>query len=162
MNENSSYYKAMSAVNELQYAYTTDTGVLSEYVGYTVGAYTTSYIKEFEYAAQYAIREGGEGTFVVCAGDYGWHLIYVTYVINADENGEVYDVDWSKITQEGTFEYNFYEMLKSSDLENASSRHQREILQSLYQTDSSVVFYEDRYSDLTSITTTGSSSSSTT
>ena len=140
MNENSSYYKAMSAVNELQYAYTTDTGVLSEYVGYTVGAYTTSYIKEFEYAAQYAIREGGEGTFVVCAGDYGWHLIYVTYVINADENGEVYDVDWSKITQEGTFEYNFYEMLKSSDLENASSRHQREILQSLYQTDSSVVF----------------------
>ena len=28
-------YKALSAVNELQYAYTTDTGVLSQFVGYS-------------------------------------------------------------------------------------------------------------------------------
>ena len=156
-NPDSDYYKAMSAVNELQYAYTTDTSVLSEYIGYTVGAYSTSYIKEFEYAAQYAIREGGVGAFAVCAGDYGWHLIYVTYVLEPDSNGEIYDVDWTRIDTEGTFEYNFYEMIKSSDLENVSTRYQSNLLQSLYQADSSVVLYEDRYSDLTSLTT-GSSS----
>lgn len=157
LNKDSDYYKAMSAVNELQYAYTTDTGVLSQYIGYTVGAYSTNYIKEFEYAAQYAIREGGVGAFAVCAGDYGWHLIYVTYVLEPGENGAIYDVDWSRITIEGTFEYNFYEMLKASDLENASSRYQRDLLQSLYQADSSVIVYEDRYSDLTSLTTSASS-----
>ncbi|MDE6373985.1 MAG: hypothetical protein K2L72_05740, partial [Clostridia bacterium] len=69
-------YKAMAAVNELQYAYTTDTGVLSQYIGYTVSAYDTSYIAEFEYAAQEALRMGA-GAFKVCAGDYGWHLLYV-------------------------------------------------------------------------------------
>lgn len=159
MNKDSDYYKAMSAVNELQYAYTTDTSILSQYIGYTVGAYTTDYIKEFEYAAQYAIREGGAGAFVVCAGDYGWHLIYVTYVLEPDEDGSIYEVNWSNINVEGTFEYNFYNMLKTSDLENASSRYQSEILQSLYQLDSSVVLYEDRYSDLTSITTSASTSS---
>lgn len=157
MNESSDYYKAMSMVNELQYAYTTDTGILSRYVGYNIGAYTTSYIKEFEYAAQYAIREGGVGAFAVCAGDYGWHLIYVTYVLDPGTDGAIYDVDWSRISTEGTFEYNFYDMLKSSDLENASTRHQSDILQELYNLDSSVVVYEDRYSDLTSLTTTSSS-----
>ena len=55
-------YRAMSAVNELQYAYTTDTAVLSEYIGYTVSAYETSYVPEFEYAAQAAVEEGA-GTF---------------------------------------------------------------------------------------------------
>lgn len=159
MNESSDYYKAMSAVNELQYAYTTDTAVLSKYVGYTVGAYTTSWIKEFEYAAQYAIREGGVGSFAVCAGDYGWHLIYVTYVLESGTDGEIYDVDWSRIDTEGTFEYNFYDMLKSSDLESAGTRHQSDLLENYYN-DSSVVVYESRFSDLTSITTSLSSSES--
>ena len=56
MNKESLSYKIMSAVNELQYAYTTDTAVLSEYLGYDIGAYSTDYIAEFEYATQYAIR----------------------------------------------------------------------------------------------------------
>ena len=160
LNEDSDYYKVLSAVNELQYAYTTDTAVLSEYVGYSVSAYSTGYIKEFEYAAQEAIRNG-VGSFAVCAGDYGWHLIYVSYVF---EGGSVYgsELDWANnISVKGTFEYEFYNSIKSSDLENASTRLQSDLLQALYQTDKSVKVYEDRYSDLTSITTsTGSSSSS--
>lgn len=157
MNEESLSYKIMSAVNELQYAYTTDTAVLSEYLGYGIGAYSTDYIAEFEYATQYAIREGGTGAFAVCAGDYGWHLIYVTYVL--EPGSTVYNPDWSRVSTEGTFENLFYEMLRTSDLENASSRHQLDLLQALYQKDSSVTVYEDRYSDLTSLTTGGSNSS---
>ena len=158
LNEDSDYYKVLSAVNELQYAYTTDTAVLSEYVGYSVSAYSTSYIKEFEYAAQEAIKNGA-GSFAVCAGDYGWHLIYVSYVFGS---GNVYgNLDWAKnIDVEGTFEYEFYNSIKTSDLENASTRLQSDLLQSLYQTDKSVTKFEDRYSDLTSLTTSSSSSSS--
>lgn len=159
MNKESLSYKIMSAVNELQYAYTTDTAVLSEYLGYDIGAYSTDYIAEFEYATQYAIREGGAGSFAVCAGDYGWHLIYVTYVLEPGQT--VYNnPDWTRIETEGTFENLFYEMLRTSDLENASSRHQLDLLQALYQDGSSVTVYEDRFSDLTSLTTGGSDSSS--
>ncbi|MGN0818030.1 MAG: hypothetical protein ACI4L9_03575, partial [Candidatus Coproplasma sp.] len=107
LNKDTRQYKAMAAVNELQYAYTTDTSVLSQYIGYTVSAYTTSYIKEFEFAAKEAIGNG-VGSFTVCAGDYGWHLIYVTDTFSRD-GGEVYEgADWTvssdRINIEGTFE----------------------------------------------------------
>ena len=156
MDEDSDYYRAMSAVNELQYAYTTDTSVLSQYIGYSVGAYSTSYIKEFEYAAQQAVREGA-GSFVVCAGDYGWHLMYVTFSFDA---GDVYgNVDFvANMDKDGTFEYEFYQALKSSEMTSASTTLQSNLLQQLYQEDKSVKIYEDRFSDLTSITQSATSS----
>ena len=162
LDENSDYYKVMSAVNELQYAYTTDTGILSNYIGYSISAYSTDYIKEFEYAAQYAINNNGgnAGAFAVCAGDYGWHLIYVTNVFNPDS--ETYTPAWSaNIKTEGTFEYEFYEAIKNSDLENASSRLQLELLD-IFDNDVVVTVYESRFSDLTSLTTTANTGSTTT
>ncbi len=154
----SNAYKALSAVNELQYAYTTDTSVLSEYIGYTVSAYDTDYIEEFEYAAQYAINDGGAGSFIVCAGDYGWHIIYVTAVL---EPGKVsYEPDWDgRVDQEGTFENLFYEYVKT-ELENGSSNQQTNILYRYYKEDVTVTIYEERFEDLTSLTTTTSDSSS--
>lgn len=144
-NKDSDMYKAMSAVNELQYAYTTDTSVLSQYVGYTVSAYSTSYIKEFEYAAHEAINKGA-GNFIVCAGDYGWHLIYVTYTFDT-AGEEVYNVDWSRIKTEGTFENLFFEYVKSSDLTNASGSLQTTLIQQ-YTGEDAVTKYESRYTDL--------------
>ncbi len=142
-------YKAMSAVNELQYAYTTDTGVLSQFIGYTVSAYETSYIKEFEYAAQQAIRTGA-GTFKVCAGSYGWHLIYVTEAYSF--NGEVYSPVWTadRINAEGTFENMFYTWIKDADLANEISRKQSSILYS-YNSSKTVTLHKDAYKDLTEL-----------
>jgi hypothetical protein len=146
LNKDSTSYKVLSAVNELQYAYTTDTSVLSEYIGYTVSAYTTSYIKEFEYAAQQAIRNGA-GSFTVCAGDYGWHLMYVTYTFDFN-GGVVYsDIDWSRVDTEGTFENLFYESIKSSDLTNAETNRQSVLLQ-LFYNDTNITKYTARYQDL--------------
>lgn len=145
-NPATTQYKAMSAVNELQYAYTTDTSVLSNYVGYSVSAYDTSYIEEFEYAAKLAINDG-VGTFVVCAGDYGWHIIYVTCVYDIG-GGNVYDPDWAaNIETEGTFENLFYEWIKDSNISDLSSNNQSRII-SLYNTDDVVTLYESRYKDL--------------
>jgi hypothetical protein len=147
----------MSAVNELQYAYTTDTSVLSQYVGYSVSAYTTSYIKEFEYAAQTAIKNG-VGSFVVCAGDYGWHLIYVTYTFDFN-GGNIYGAtpDWANnIDVEGTFENLFFESIKSSDLSNAESNRQSVLLQ-LFYNDNTVTKYQSRYQDLLDLDSSSSS-----
>lgn len=138
-------YLAMSAVNELQFAYTTDTGVLSQYAGYTVSANQTSYIKEFEYAAKLAVT-GGEGSFTICAGDYGWHLIYVTYVF---DGGTVYQPDWSKnIHVEGTFENLFFEWIKGNDLSDISTSRRSKIISEFNKEDVTVIKYQSRYQDL--------------
>ncbi len=155
LDKDTDQYKAMAAVNELQYAYTTDTGVLSQYLGYTVDAGKTSYIKEFEHAAHQAVNNG-EGSFIVCAGDYGWHLIYVTYTFDiardAEGNqlgGEVYaSPDWSKVTKEGTFEYMFYEWIKNNDIKNISTGRQSEILNKYSLEDVTVEKYEKAYKNL--------------
>ena len=142
-------YKAMSAVNELQYAYTTDTGVLSQYIGYTVSAYDTSYIKEFEYAAQEAVK-GGAGTFAVCAGDYGWHLIYVTETFDVDGGAVYKNVSFSKtqVEKEGTFENRFYNWIKDSHLAQEVTLKSNKVTKD-YNTDKAVTVYTDAYKDLT-------------
>jgi hypothetical protein len=138
---------ALSAVNELQYAYTTDTGILSNYIGYSVSTYSTSYIKEFEYAAQTAIK-GGAGTFTVCAGDYGWHLIYVTDTFST-AGGATYSPTFNaeRVNTTGTFENKFYSWIKDSLLSNETTNKQSIILQ-LFGGDTTVTTYEDTYKDL--------------
>lgn len=142
-------YKVMAAVNELQYAYTTDTGVLSQYLGYSVNAGDTNYIKEFEYAAHKAVNNG-TGSFAVCAGDYGWHLIYVTYTFeipqSGEYNGEVYNPQWENIEVEGTFENMFYEWIKSNNV-SATSSTVSSALVKRFVTDDTVTKYESRYQD---------------
>ncbi len=141
-------YKAVSVVNELMFAYSTDTGCLNKYMGYTVSPYKTSYMAEFEYAAQYAINQG-PGSYVVCPTDYGWHVIYVPFVY---DEGEVYDFKWEEREEEGTFSYLFYESLKSSSSNSSSyaSMIQNQIL-TKYNTDTCVKLYKNRYKDLLSL-----------
>lgn len=146
LNKESKQYKALSAVNELQYAYTTDTGVLSQYIGYSVEAGDTSYIKEFEYAAHEAIKAGA-GSFAVCAGDYGWHLIYVTYTFD-NASGNQYTPNWKdNVDVEGTFENLFYEYVKSNDIKDISTTRRTQILAE-FNLDSTVTKYQSRYQDL--------------
>lgn len=144
MNAVTEQYKAMSAVNELQFAYTTDTSVLSQYVGYSVSAYDTSYIKEFEYAAKKAISMG-EGAFTVCAGDYGWHLIYVTYTF---DGGDVYSPDWTKVDVKGSFENLFLENMKGKDLKDVSTTHRSRIVSDFKKENVSYKKYQKRYQNL--------------
>jgi hypothetical protein len=144
--DNLDQYKAMSAVNELQFAYTTDTSVLSQYAGYSVSAYDTSYIKEFEYAAKLAVS-GGAGTFTVCSGQYGWHIIYVTSSYSL-EGGNVYTPDWAaNIDKEGTFENLFFEWLKDSNLSDITTTRRSKII-SDFNKDETVVTYQSRYQNL--------------
>ncbi len=143
--EGTAAYNATSAVNELMFAYSTDTGCLNTYFGYSVSPYSTNFVKEFEYAAREAIK-GGVGSYVVCATDYGWHIVYASYVYDA--NDAVYGgyVDAEKDT-EGTFSNLFYESLKSSAVSNYSTEKQNEAL-NRYNNDDCVTLYKSRYQDL--------------
>ncbi len=145
----SDMYKAVSAVNELMFAYSTDTGCLNKYYGYAVSPYGTDFVKEFEYAAQEAVR-GGAGTYVVCATDYGWHIVFASFVFGAD--GDVYSgynhadaVGDAK--KEGSFSNLFYESLKASAVQSGSTEAQNTVLNK-YNNDDSVTLFKSRYQDL--------------
>lgn len=159
--EDSAAYKAMSAVNELQFAYTTDTSILSNYIGYSISAYETRYIPEFEYAAQTAISEGA-GTIYVCAGDYGWHVIYVTATFDT-AGGAVYgeDIAWTadEVLTEGTFQNLYYTWIKDSTLTNVTT-NRRSVINERFGGDSTITKYEDAYRDLLEIEDSSSSGSS--
>ena len=145
-NREKSAYKALSAVNELMFAYSTDTGCLNQYMGYVVSPYTTDFVGEFEYAAQLAVRKG-VGSIVVAPSDYGWHIIYCTFKYNS---GEVYGTDgngfvWAEKDTEGTFSNLFYESLKSTSASNYTTEVQNIVLK---QYKDSAKLITEAYQDL--------------
>ena len=152
-------YKAISAVNELMFAYSTDTGCLNKYYGYSIASIdeSTSYVAEFEYAAQKAITEGGVGTYYVVATDYGWHILYVSFVYDGTKNsdsdlGNVFASGfvYADRDDEGTFSYYYYQAKKSSIVSDYTTSKSNQINAQL-NTESVVTLHKDRYADLTSL-----------
>ena len=141
--EGSTENVAMSMINELSFAYNTDTAGLNSYLGYVVSPDETDYRPEFEYAAQLAVR-GGAGTIVVAPTDYGWHIIYCTF---SYAGNTPYTFNWDEIDVEGTFSNLYYEAKKSSNLETYATDRQTQIINA-YATDECVTEYSSRYSDL--------------
>ena len=144
-DEDSNLYKAVSAVNELMFAYSTDPGCLNTYLGYSVSPYGTKFVKEFEYAAQKAV-EGGVGSYAVCATDYGWHILFASYVYSAGDVYGGYNHD-EALNKEGSFSNLFYESLKSSATTTYSTEIQNSVLNQ-YNNEDSVTLYKDNYQDL--------------
>lgn len=149
--EGTNAYKALSAVNELMFAYSTDTGCLNTYMGYVVTPFTTSFVKEFEYAAQYAIRELGVGGYTVCPSDYGWHIIYVSNKVDKDNVYGAKDaITQDLLDAEGSFFNLYYESLKSASAQNYQTMIENNVLVE-FNNGSCVTLYTERYEDLLSI-----------
>lgn len=143
---------AASAVNELMFAYSTDTGCFNKYYGYEVSPIgyksgskiSEKYVPEFAYAAIEAVQ-GGAGTYIVCATEYGWHIMYVTVAYN---QGDVYQgFVWDQREVEGTFSYLWFEALKSATANVRTDKVQGDILGE-YNNKTAVKKYKDRYQDL--------------
>ncbi|MBQ9113347.1 MAG: hypothetical protein IJY05_00290 [Clostridia bacterium] len=145
-NETSDYYKAVAAVNEILFAYSTDPGSLNTYMGYAVSPYKTNFVPEFEYAAQEVVRNG-VGSYVVCATDYGWHITFCTFKYT--ENGDVYGgyKHAEALGEENTFSKMYYESLKATAITDYTNSIQGTVLNN-YNNDDSVTRYESRYKDL--------------
>lgn len=136
--------KALSVINELSFAYNTDTAGLNTYLGYAVSPNNTDFVKEFEYAAQEAVR-GGAGTITVAPSDYGWHIMYCTFSYTG--NTVPYTFNWDEIEVEGTFSNLYYEALTAENFSSYSSELQTTVLNK-YNNDTCVTVYEKRYQDL--------------
>ena len=153
-DETTQQYKALSAVNELMFAYSTDTGCLNTYMGYSVSPYGTNFVKEFEAAAQ-AVVADGVGSYAVCLTDFGWHIVYCSFSFNAEYMGadnQVYGaynhaeaVGDAKV--EGSFSNLYYEYVKESAYTNYTSEVQNKALKK-YDNETCVTRYEKRYKDL--------------
>ncbi len=143
---------AYSVMNELSFAYNTDTAGLNDYFGYVISTGATDYAPEFEYAAQYVCRQGA-GSYVVVPSDYGWHVIYCTFSFVADEEGNViapYTFNWDDRATEGTFSYLFYEALCADLVSEYASIRQSNAIEDFKDC---AVVYEDRYADLSGLDT---------
>lgn len=143
---------AYSVMNELSFAYNTDTAGLNDYFGYVISTGATDYVPEFEYAAQYVCRQGA-GSYVVVPSDYGWHVIYCTFSFVADEEGNViapYTFNWGDRATEGTFSYLFYEALCADLVSEYASIRQSNAIEDFKDC---AVVYEDRYADLSGLDT---------
>lgn len=133
--------KAFSIINELSFAYNTDTAGLNSYYGYSVSAYDTSFVKEFEYAAKEAVK-GGVGTYTVAPSTYGWHIMYCTFTYSETEP---YSFSYSDIAREGSFSNLYYEALKASTVEGYSTVMEKRIINNYA---SCVSVYQETYQDL--------------
>jgi hypothetical protein len=89
----------------------------------------------------------GAGTYSLVATDYGWHLIYCS--IKYDD-GAVYGETFNtaNVEEEGTFEYMFYESLKSTAAANYTTAEQSKVLNEYKD---SVSLHKNRYQDLLDI-----------
>ena len=145
-NRESQQYKALSAVNELIFAYGTDPGAFNSYMGYKVSPQegSTGFVMEFEWAAQWAVNNG-VGSYAVCLTDYGWHIIYCSFVYNG---GDVYggyvaeDKD-----KEGTFSNLYYETMKEAAFSNYANEEQTRVIRE-YDNETCVTRFEKAYKDL--------------
>ncbi len=143
-------YKALSAVNELMFAYTTDTAALNSYYGYSLQVdAASSYVPEFEYAAQQAISEGA-GTYYVVGTDYGWHIIYVTFTFNGNGEDVYGNFNSGDMFKEGTFSYLFYQNFKNSTVSSYIEDRSNDVLTKMHN-DTVVTLYPKAYEDISSI-----------
>ncbi len=135
---------ALSIINELSFAYNTDTAGLNSYLGYAVSPNTTDFVKEFEYAAQEAVRKG-PGSVTIAPSDYGWHIMYCTFAYKEGKT-EPYAFDWAQRLDEGTFSNLYFEAIKADNFSKYSEDVQQKIVNT-YNNDVCVTVYVDRYSD---------------
>ena len=145
LNRSTQQYKALSAVNELLFAYSTDPGSLNSYMGYAISPYTTSFVKEYEAAAQETVARG-VGAYSVSVNQYGWHIVYCTFKF---DGGNVYKdgyVDAEKDI-EGTFSNLFYETIKEAAYNNHATEEQNRAIRE-YDVEGCVNRIEKAYKDL--------------
>ena len=144
LNRESQQYKALSAVNELLFAYSTDPGSLNSYMGYAISPYTTNFVKEYEYAAQQVVAKG-VGAYAVSVNQYGWHIVYCTFKF---DGGNVYGgyVEADK-DKEGTFSNLFYETIKEAAYNNYATEEQNRVVRE-FNVDECVTRFKKAYKDL--------------
>ncbi len=163
-------------INELLFAFSTDSGSLNTYDGYVIkpavdGANTEEYVKTFGDAGR-ILLEQGEG-YVIVASDYGYHVMFFSESFTVDfsagtlveylnkVNGSSLDAngwatelqtliaDWEKFAERNDYLYYVASTLTDAKVNNALNEIQREMVNTnRYEESEKVTIYKDRFSDL--------------
>jgi len=161
-------------INELMFAFSTDPGCLNTYMGYKITPVPAdgkeTYMQEFADSAR-RVLAAGEGAYEVVATDYGYHFIFYSKLMDGVDyseltdylnsiTGETFDrTEWAQVYQdmlddwddadESSFLYKFASAL--SGVTTTADQKTTAIIRSYRFDKSKVVFYKDRYADLTQI-----------
>lgn len=165
-------------INELLFAFSTDSGSLNTWKGYAVkpavdGSNTEEYVATFADAARQLI-EMGKNSYIVVATDYGYHIMFFSALFNKDtssyDNLESYlnslDItkggdqqwsdylanmleNWDDFEDTDNFLYTFVNSLTKTKVSNAQTKTQTDIVNKYrYENSSCVKLYKNNYADL--------------
>ncbi len=160
-------------INELLFAYSTDSGSLNTYQGYVIkpipeGEKTEEYVKTFADAGRELISIGEDG-YVMVASDYGYHVMF--YVSAEKPNGTDYPtltaylqslgitdveaelndlkVNFSEYENTDTFLYSFCQSVFTSAINKRQNDEMLKLEKDyLYGEKSAVTVFEDRFADM--------------
>ena len=141
-------YRALSAVNELVFAYSTDTGSLNKPYGYAMSTTgTTEYVPEFEYAGKQLLAKE-EGSYLAVVTDYGVHIMYLARKYdNSTQAKEVETYDKTKIGEIGSFSHFFYNATVNTVIGTFTSNTRNQYMEQI-NTNKTIKLYKNRYKDL--------------
>lgn len=145
-------------INELLFAFSTDSGSLNTYKGYVIKPDNSEYVKTFGDAGKALLEEGGS-SYKVVASDYGYHFMFFSEVwkgdnvdktkydtldkyldsLNIDKgaaatweeyfNAQKADLDkWGDFEEENNFLYFLANELVSAKLNDATTRSRTNIV----------------------------------
>lgn len=165
-------------INELLFAFSTDSGSLNTYKGYVIKPENTEYVKTFGEAGKALLAEGGS-SYMVVASDYGYHFMFFSEVWHyqdgyINEQGEpdlglYLDTlgidkgtltwaeyfaeqmkDWDTFAEDNSYLYVLASELISDELSDFSSQSSESIkIKYRYgEKKECTVIYKDRFADL--------------
>lgn len=76
-------------INELLFAFSTDSGSLNTYKGYVIKPENTEYVKTFGDAGKALLQAGGS-SYMVVASDYGYHFMFFSEVWKGNDEDPDY------------------------------------------------------------------------
>ncbi len=182
---NPSVYKKVNAtiakpnyderINELLFAFSTDSGSLNTYKGYAIEPTPEDgkekYMQEFATAGRELINMGGK-SYVIVATDYGYHVMfysqtfdnagyetlvsYLNFVSgkNLDATAWAQELEnlvaeWDDQEDNKTFLYAFFNSISTNRIDQALTKIQNKLLNDhVYNENGGVVRYPERYKDL--------------
>ena len=165
-------------INELLFAFSTDSGSLNTYKGYAIspipdGSNSETYKQEFaDYGRE--LLSLGKNSYIMVATDYGYHIMFYS---ECYAGGDVYNnltsylngecaqyldagqswtqyfdqmkADWNDFEDTDNYLYVLLNELVSNKISQKVTKEQNDILNTyVYGEDSKVVKYTDRYADL--------------
>ena len=160
-------------INELLFAFSTDSGSLNTWKGYAVkpavdGSNSEEYVQEFADGARRLLELGGN-SYIIVATDYGYHVMFYSEIINGsygfnslveylesldivkDGTWEDYLADmldgWKDFEDTDNFLYTFVDSLTSAKVSAATTKAQNKIINA-YRYSDKVTVYGDSYADL--------------